>query len=65
MSGDGPKGPRLSEEGARERAARQARQAEALRENLSKRKAQTRGRAAGTPEDGGAAKTGPDDAPGD
>ena len=56
-----PDGPRLSARGTAARAERQARQAEALRDNLRKRKAQERGRAAGSAfhdggsEDGGAA----------
>ena len=56
-----PDGPRLSARGAAAQAERQTRQAEALRENLRKRKAQERGRAAGSAfhdggsEDGGAA----------
>lgn len=43
------KGPRLSVRGQEERAARQARQAAALRENLRKRAAQRRDRAAPDP----------------
>lgn len=39
-----PKGPRLSDKGEAAQAEREARQAEALRANLRKRKAQTRGR---------------------
>jgi hypothetical protein len=46
MSGRKPSGPTLSAKGAEEKAARRDRQAEALRENLLKRKAQTRGRRA-------------------
>ena len=49
-------GPTLSPEGERERARRRAREAEALRANLLKRKAQARGRRdaepAGPPQDG-------------
>ena len=46
MSQGKTKGPKLSAEGAREQAARQGRQAEALRQNLLRRKAQTRERTA-------------------
>lgn len=42
--GDPAKGPRLSDDGKARRDQRQARQAEALRANLRKRKAQRRGR---------------------
>jgi len=43
-------GPKLSPDGERERAARRAREAEALRANLLKRKAQARGRATERPD---------------
>jgi hypothetical protein len=47
-----PDSPRLTQEKSAERAAREARLAEALRDNLRRRKEQARARAAdrGTPE---------------
>jgi hypothetical protein len=45
MSEDERNGPALSEEAVRRREAQRRRQAEALRENLQKRKQQSRGRA--------------------
>ena len=45
MSEDERNGPSLSEEAARRREAQRRRLAEALRENLQKRKQQGRGRA--------------------
>ena len=45
MSEDERNGPSLSEEAERRREAQRRRQAEALRENLQKRKQQSRGRA--------------------
>ncbi len=47
------KPPRLSEKGRAERDTRRTRLAEALRENLKKRKAQSRDRAAAAVSDGG------------
>ena len=47
------KPPRLSEKGRAERESRRVRLAEALRENLRKRKTQARGRAAAAVPDGG------------
>ncbi len=47
------KPPRLSEKGRAERDTRRTRRAEALRENLKKRKAQSRDRAAAAVSDGG------------
>ncbi len=47
------KPPRLSEKGRAERDTRRVRLAEALRENLKKRKAQSRDRAAAAVSDGG------------
>ncbi len=47
------KPPRLSEKGRGERDTRRVRLAEALRENLKKRKAQSRDRAAAAVSDGG------------
>ena len=57
----GPKtGPNLSEQGEREHARRRALEAEALRANLLKRKAQARGRREAT----GEAAAPPDRGPG-
>ncbi len=50
MTGRSHKPPGRSEAGQAKRAARAARQAEALRDNLKKRKAQQRGRAAAEPD---------------
>ena len=47
MSSETPKRPRIAAKGGAAQAARQARLAEALRDNLKKRKAQTRARAPG------------------
>ena len=47
------KPPHLSEKGRAERESRRTRLAEALRENLRKRKAQSRDRAAAAVSDGG------------
>jgi hypothetical protein len=63
MSMREPKGPRLSQEGQRERAARQDRQARALRENLAKRKAQRREREAEAGAEPGAESPGSTDRP--
>jgi hypothetical protein len=54
MSERARKPPRLSEQGRAERESRRARLAEALRDNLKKRKAQSRGRAAAEHEPGSA-----------
>ncbi len=53
MSEKPPKPPRLSEKGRAERDTRRTRLAEALRANLKKRKAQSRGRAAAAVPDRG------------
>ncbi len=55
MTGRSRTPPHTSEAGQAARAKREARLAEALRDNLRKRKAQARGRAVdpGAPEDGG------------
>ena len=53
MSEQPRKPPRLSEKGRAERDTRRTRRAEALRENLKKRKAQSRDRAAAAVSDGG------------
>jgi hypothetical protein len=50
MTGRSRKPPQRSQAGQAARAEREARLAEALRDNLRKRKAQSRGRAAGDPE---------------
>ncbi len=52
-NGSSPKQPKLSARGRKTRKEREARLSEALRENLRKRKAQARGRAA-APEGAGA-----------
>ena len=54
MSGRKPQNPNLSSRGKAGREARQDRLAEALRDNLRRRKAQARGRA-------GSASAGPED----
>ena len=56
-------GPRLSERGEAALADRRARQAEALRQNLRKRKEQSRARVAGAalPENGAAGQKGEDE----
>ncbi len=51
--------PKLSPEGERAQAARRAREAEALRANLLKRKAQARGRQAASEGDSGPRATAP------
>lgn len=58
MTDRDPKGPRLSAKGEAAQVARQARLAEALRANLHKRKAQSRGRSAEETAEAGAAAPG-------
>ena len=58
MTGRPRRPPQTSESGQTARAEREARLAEALRGNLRKRKAQSRGRAAGDSEAPGAPKDG-------
>ncbi len=56
MSERNRKPPHLSEQGRAERESRRTRLAEALRENLKTRKAQSRGRAADEHEPGAAGR---------
>ncbi len=58
MTGRPRKSPQRSEAGQAARAEREARLAEALRDNLRKRKAQLRGRAAAGPGDPGDGEAG-------
>ena len=58
MSSPPTKQPKLSQKGRENRREREARLAEALRANLQKRKAQTRGRAGAEAEQGGGPRDG-------